>query len=450
MIASTSSAQEQVIKNFTVDTMLYTSSEKAAAAWRPMQGALAPIPATVDGVRCLTLPCHFRPSTQRALWEKDIDVDLTQYNYLYFRFKAPDLSAIGNVAIYLQSGDKGWYLCDDHTVVRLLTDQWMTALIPIKAFREVGEPAGWEQITKMRISIWQRKDIATSVSISDIRFQKIDLVNLVHNSGFEYASIDRHPDYWGPGHWGLREGRWTAKMDQWRETWRIDDTVAHQGKNSLRVVQTAEADILEHRVVSTFFPTTKNKPYTFSAWLKSDQPNGQEVELKIYTLKNTWVKKTFTVTHTWKRYEVGFTPKKTSPRTRSAICPTTQGTLWIDSVQAEAGTTATTYQPAFKDITIIGHAVQNNEPAIADYPIIAGSNTGTSSIDTNRRFLVDGKPFIPTTVGWDKEPTPNAIRDLALSGFNTLCFTAYPSQTVASLRTIMDNANTLGLKITQH
>ncbi|MBL4701001.1 MAG: carbohydrate binding domain-containing protein [Phycisphaeraceae bacterium] len=443
MITTASLVKAQIVGELSIDTMLYDSPDKAATRWTPALAALTPKPETVDGVECLTLPCNFRTWTQRASWDKAVNLDLSQYNYLYFRFKCPNISAIDKISIYFKSGDKGWYVC--HAAVPLLTDQWQTVLIPQAMFRAEGKPSGWTDINKVLISVWQNKTVATSVSIADLRMQQINVVNLVNNSGFEACSTERLPDYWGPGHWGLQQDHWISDMDTWRAAWGIDNSVSYQGARSLRLAKLT--DTAKRAAVSTFFRVLQKQPYIFSAWLKSDQPNGQKVTFKTYTLKNTWLNKTVTVTNTWKRYEVSFTPRKTSSQTRCQIGPASHGVLWVDNVQVEKGTVATAYQTAPKDLIITGHAVQNNEPAVADYAITPDTSKGVVSIDANRRFLVDGKPFIPTTVGWEGTPSPSVINDLARSGFNTLCFTANPPQTVASLHATMDDARANGLKV---
>ena len=154
----------------------------------------------------------------------------------------------------------------------------------------------------------------------------------------------------------------------------------------------------------------------------------------------------FTVGQTWKRYII---ENIVSPGNSSSRCiidnGSTGGTLWIDDVQLEQNTVATDYKPAETDNSLTGRAVHRvSRPA--DCTIAPGPDTVTVSIDSQRRFLVDGKPFIPYAMGLEALPPPAMMQTMAEAGFNTVVFAASGATTVAEIRSVLDNAKANGLK----
>lgn len=76
-----------------------------------------------------------------------------------------------------------------------------------------------------------------------------------------------------------------------------------------------------------------------------------------------------------------------------------------------------------------------------------GPSTVRVGIDGDRRFLVDGEPFIPIAAGWDGLASPAVVQHLAQAGFNTICLSLDRSLTNANVRPFLDSTQSNGLKV---
>jgi hypothetical protein len=214
----------------------------------------------------------------------------------------------------------------------------------------------------------------------------------------------------------------------------------------LRVVSSGDYNQLQ--VFSTRSNVKAGQSYVLSAWLKSNQ-SAMAVPMQI-SAPGLNVNQTFTVDGTWRRYSLGGVAASNSTQASCLIYPSGSGTLWIDDVQFEAGEAASDFQPSPMDETIITQTVHRAASAISDYPCTPGGSSVTVSLDSARRFLVDGQPFVPFALGWNSSstyrPSLAILQEIARAGFNTLCLSA-KSDTPAHLRTILDDARTCGLKV---
>ena len=175
--------------------------------------------------------------------------------------------------------------------------------------------------------------------------------------------------------------------------------------------------------------------------MKSDLP-----DLPVTMKLDNVAKRQFTIDKTWKRYIIENVVPAGNSNSRCIINNDSDGgTLWIDDVQLECSTVATDYKPADTDKDLTGRAVHCvSRPA--DCPIVPGADTVSVSIDSYRRFLVDGKPFIPYAMACGM-PSPEVMRTIAKAGLNTVCFCVGDSKTVADIRNVLDNAKANGLKV---
>jgi len=439
-----------------IDSFQYTSSIAGQAAWMdpnwgPASAAGRPVcPATIDGVSCLTLPYMFTTDTVRGIWYKNLgSIDLSVYTHLKFRMNGGATGeGFGYVSVYFLTGNGGWwgYNID-------ISDQWQTFVLPLADFTVAGgTPAGWADIRCVYISAWQSRQgsvwqIGTgSFAISEMRATSSTSANLLLNGGFEITNTENLPDAWGSGHWSLYHEPWVLNTDNWRSRWGVDRTISHSGTNSLRISSTA--DYTQLQAVATWLNVKGGQSYTLSAWLKSDQ-NGLPAQLTLSAPNGFWVNQNVTVDSTWRQYWVSGVPASASGQTFCVVTPSGSGTLWIDDVQLETGSTATSFQPASQDATIITPIVHRTVSAVSDYPYTpGGSSVPVVTIDSNRWFLVDGQPYIPIALGWDCKPTLPSLailQEVARAGFNTVVLKAYPD--TPDLRGILNNARTCGLKV---
>lgn len=419
-----------------IDNLQYASPEAAAKEWLPGKQTSIPNPGLVDGVKCLSFPCRFQDDAPRVYWDRKVSLDLSHYNCFSLRIKLDNIAAISMISLYFKSGESNnWYslIC----AIPCTTEEWHTILIPKSAFACEGACAGWNDIRGIRLSVWKASVAASVVSLADFYASNVpESVNLLPNSSFEICSTENLPDFWGTGHWGLCSSKSVTDTPAWRERWGVDNKIHHSGTHSLRIVHTA--DIPELRVSTGFINTDPDKPYTLSVWLKSDK-TAMPVNLAIGSRKIN-----VTVDKTWKRYSV--TSRVNSASTICIIQPEGEGVLWIDDTQFEQGDTATEYRPMITDCNLDSSIIHRKVKCMLPFKIKPGPDKLQVRIDEHRRFLVNGQPFIPIAIGWESNPTPEIIHEIASAGFNSICFIA-KEQPVEELRKSLDIARDNGLKV---
>jgi len=155
-------------------------------------------------------------------------------------------------------------------------------------------------------------------------------LNLVRNSSFEDFN-DNLPPYWIPR---LRDIPYTyGTVEKFHQSWRLDTEEKYHGGRSLRM-----GGSKVNSLTSVYCNVEKGKPYTFSAYLRSDADNMPA------DLLMPGVTKRFEVGRAWKRYAVTLEQAKSS-RIRLCVRPKSEAALWVDAIALEAGTSAGAYQP---------------------------------------------------------------------------------------------------------
>ncbi len=263
--------------------------------------------------------------------------------------------------------------------------------------------------------------------------------NLLRNSSFETCTTEKLPDFWGPGGMGISSAHWQVNMDEWRTRWGVDDTVSHSGKHSLRIDCPGDATDLIAYARWVDLPVL-NVPWTLSVWLKADR---EEMPVGFnYQFGSSQVK----VGKEWTRFSVTSSPYD---KTQTVIVsPGANGVIWIDDVQFEQGDAATDYAPAPADAGITGEAVHR---MVADVPAFKNKPGGTRPasvrIDENRRFLVEGTPFIPFGPGFSNLPTTDLLKKTAAAGFSAVVLLLGNDEKIEDIRRCLDEANLLGMKV---
>ncbi|MBI3948362.1 MAG: hypothetical protein HY321_20775 [Armatimonadetes bacterium] len=165
--------------------------------------------------------------------------------------------------------------------------------------------------------------------------------NLLPNSGFETVSLRGWPDYWwdspriiAPAYVGAKDSLWGS-----------DETVAFEGKRSLRLVKREGVSLLPAPWIPfptafiAYLPVRGAGSYTLSVYLKADRPNmGASLELGSSSGK-------VQVSTDWARYTLTAHDVAEGSQTLVQIGPLDEGTLWVDAAQLEAGDQPTEYEP---------------------------------------------------------------------------------------------------------
>jgi hypothetical protein len=270
--------------------------------------------------------------------------------------------------------------------------------------------------------------------------------NLLRNGGFEICTIEKLPDLWGSGNMGLSVPMWVLDSDSWRAHWGVVENERHSGKRCLRIDCPGDpanltASPSNLSATARFLDLTEPKTsYTLSAWLKSDRP---DLPVVIGWQGNM---QTVHVARRWSRYSITGTAEGMCYM--MSVRPTARGVLWVDDVQLEEGKVATDYVPSPVDASIAGKAVHRIAYHLPDIPITRGpTRPPVVTIDTHRRLLIDGEPFVMFATCWEQFPTREILQHFAAAGFNSLFILLGNENTVAEIQTCMDNANWCGLKV---
>ena len=437
--------------NLNVTADLVIDSFLSPAGWTPVYAAQAASAATVDGVSCVSLLSNFTTSSQRGAWQKLVNLDLAPYNSFSCRIKVHDPSKIQMISFLFHIVNGGWWIC--YNAVPLTTDQWQTIQLDKSRFVSDGICNGWNQIDFINISVWQAQPVAgiAVVSIVDLRKRILDKVNFARNGSFETCSTEALPDAWGTSDCGgLAADNWVTNTALWRAAWTIDNTTSHSGFNSLRIIGSGNELRATNYCGALAGSSINPKTYTLSAWMKSDLANkhvwmaigGLPAQL-VNVAGTDWARYSITGQYTWNQNRVVCNIQPFDPES---------GTLWIDDVQLEEGTTPTAYSTSIKDENLVNPQIHRTPYAVSDFAIVSGTNVLPQvTIDGNGRFLIDGKPFIPIAMGWSKpvpmgNPSLETFSEIAKAGFNTVCLNLC-TQTLANLKTVLDNANINGLKV---
>ena len=148
-----------------IDDFGYRDDAAAHEVWRPMAGSRPVSAAARSGEKTLRLPCVFAGNrTERASWDRMIELDLTECRGVQFQFFCRDASPVSYFSLYFQSGP-GWYAAPFYPQ----SSGWNTIEIDKSNMRIEGQPAGWGSIRTLRLSAWRGSDTDTDFEIRDLR-----------------------------------------------------------------------------------------------------------------------------------------------------------------------------------------------------------------------------------------------------------------------------------------
>jgi uncharacterized lipoprotein YddW (UPF0748 family) len=165
------STQADSFPGVMIDDGQYTNAAAAQALWIPMADSAPVLVKTIAEHTALCLPCNFAGTTsERASWDRAVKLDLETCGGIQFKFFCRDDSPVSYFSIYFQSGN-GWY---HGTFLPESSTAWNTITLNKIDMNTEGKPAGWNNITTIRISAWRSKNQNTEFFLRDLR--KIDLL----------------------------------------------------------------------------------------------------------------------------------------------------------------------------------------------------------------------------------------------------------------------------------
>ena len=131
---------------------------------RPAAGTADVAIVDAGGTKVLRLPCTFGGTKiDRALWDWDIEADLTTCRGVRLVAYCSDPSAVSSFSLYFRSG-KGWY----NLGFRLPKAGWTTVTLDKSKARIEGKPDGWGAIRGVRLAAWRGRDVDTDLYLAGI------------------------------------------------------------------------------------------------------------------------------------------------------------------------------------------------------------------------------------------------------------------------------------------
>ncbi len=141
------------------------ANAEALSPWRPM-GDTAPAEAVqLEGTHAFRMPCNFAGTDiERAAWDCDLPIDLSQAHGLQFQFHCADPEPVSGFTVYLRSG-KGWYSTHFYAPAPM---QWDTVRVEKAVASAEGVPNGWGKIDRIRVCAWRGADVDTEFHIAHV------------------------------------------------------------------------------------------------------------------------------------------------------------------------------------------------------------------------------------------------------------------------------------------
>lgn len=337
----------------------------------------------------------------------------------------------------------GWYArCTGESA----GEDWAQITWQLGDFTIEDKPEGWDKVSRFRYSLWSNSPGPVKVWLRGFRVRANDPGrNLLRNGSFEVPGP--LPYAWGSGHWGVGNLPWAADMAVWRQHFGLDQTVAHDGKASVRLINGPGLPGLS--LVSAWFglPSKQGVGYTLSGWLRADRA-GLGVKVNCAGRNAT-----VTVGPEWQRFVL---PQLVpAAQCTVTITPQGEGTLWVDGVQIQlAGSDTPEYHPAAEEESLIAReAAVDWSPPRRTPEVAAGRQTtgpvtpATVSIDGNGRFLLNGQPYLMHSLGLESVSALGMLDVAARAGFPDVCLEIRPSITTGELRGYLDRCAALGLRV---
>jgi len=174
-VLMTAACSQGTVETLPIDNFEYASEQAAQQAWQAAEGSdpVGLMPSTRGGGKtALKVPCPFtREELRRAVCDRHVQLDLTQYGTIVFDLYVADSGPIGNFTIYFHSGD-GWY--SGHTTAS--EKGWREIRLPKAGFGVEGQPAGWDKIDTIRLSAWKAFVANTFFAVDNLRAERESVV----------------------------------------------------------------------------------------------------------------------------------------------------------------------------------------------------------------------------------------------------------------------------------
>ena len=421
----------------------YPNTEAARADWAPQYGSMPVRVETLDdGTSCIALDARFDGRGARATWDWVAPLDLSAGAHIALEISADNGGLAENMGVYFGTPG-GWHA---HFWWGGFPDDWTEHIFRLDTFGAEGEPGGWSQVERFRFSVWSIGEGEATFRLRNLRLLPADPAeNYLLNGSFEIPGIGM-PYGWGIGPWGIGHMPWAASMDLWRERFAVDPTVAREGRQSLRIINTAEMPTIQAVSVWTT-PPESAQSLVLSAWVRADR------EDMPVTLRCGNQRTEATAGTEWTQIALAGVERQSN--LRAIIAPGGEGTLWIDAVQLQALDEPTAdFHPALEEPSLrsreqrVDWTPPNRTPEVAAGRTIDGPvEAARMRIDEHGRVLLDEQPYIQHSIGLEFIDRLEILDIVAEAGFRDVCVQIRETVSTERLAEIFDRCAEVGLRI---
>ncbi|MCX7916933.1 MAG: hypothetical protein N2589_02245, partial [bacterium] len=133
-----------------IESFEYKNLSEVQKNWFP-QGKSKPVELKKENGKNITkFILNFSQVDDRCYWDKNILLDLSSFEKFIIETKSETPSIPINCTIYFESPG-GWFSC----WFSIDKDTWQKIIVPKAKFKIEGNPSGWDNIKKIRLSFWK-------------------------------------------------------------------------------------------------------------------------------------------------------------------------------------------------------------------------------------------------------------------------------------------------------
>ncbi|MDO4630181.1 MAG: family 10 glycosylhydrolase, partial [Planctomycetia bacterium] len=168
------------MENLDAGTLILSDFQPGSVKWYDTSAGKMGLEYVPEGVRVMT---NFgtNPNSERVSIDAKMNLDLTKWNRFQVEVAVTNPAAFSSSSLYFHSGD-GWYSCgsgvprDKNKMTFQKSD-----------FRTEGNPAGWDKIDTVRISLWKVGTQDSTVQFSSLACcsEPILFMSILNSEGIE-------------------------------------------------------------------------------------------------------------------------------------------------------------------------------------------------------------------------------------------------------------------------
>ncbi len=161
-------AEELVLDDFE-----YADETAARQAWRPDENSPPVLLEPHGEGQALKMLGNFATNDRRVVYDRTVNLDLSRWSRFSIEIQMPKPTAFAHFTVYFRSTG-GWYGCG----FAVSGNRWETINFSRAEFRVEGQPAGWHDITGVRLSAWAGAPVDAFCMVDNLQAYKDAIVLL--------------------------------------------------------------------------------------------------------------------------------------------------------------------------------------------------------------------------------------------------------------------------------